>query len=347
VPLVSPDVPLSLDFRDPRASLALCRAQLAFDLGINVVIPLHHLCPPVARTHSYLSWAGALAITVNQDTRELRRRAGFHTSSTDRDACSDSRSLRLLDVGTGASAVFPLVASRLMGFVAVATELDPESVHHARRNVILNSSSDSAETLAPAAAPPAPEAYAAATRLSSPLPLPPFSPAVAVLRAPSPDHFFEDVVPGYPPPASLAAPLAATAAQKRALRRVGARVRAEWEEAGGAGASADASSEDPPSELVLAGAVLEADVRALLSTEDPREDPPPPAQEQDSADDALAPAPSPRAPWAFELLTCNPPFFSADALDEARASSRRTCAATLCELACEGGEVAFVTQVRE
>jgi len=39
-----------LDWLDPRCSLALCKAQFVHDMGINISMPLHHLCPPLART---------------------------------------------------------------------------------------------------------------------------------------------------------------------------------------------------------------------------------------------------------------------------------------------------------
>ena len=165
--------------------------------------------------YSYLFWVAALTQSALADLTALRR-TYLSPSSPHRTASSTplptTRPPRLIDVGTGASAVFPLYMARAYGWVGVATELDPESVWYARKNIRENSEEREI-----------PESYTPGVfedypHLSSCLPLPPFHPAFGVLQSPSPQHFLEQVVPTYPSALPLGSALGAGDEQVQLLR---------------------------------------------------------------------------------------------------------------------------------
>ena len=88
------------------------------DFGIEWTMPLHHtLCPTVPSRLNYLLWV--------EDLLALRQAPAT--------GC-----VRGLDIGTGASCIYPLLGHAHFGWKFVATEVDATSVRAARHNVVLN-----------------------------------------------------------------------------------------------------------------------------------------------------------------------------------------------------------------
>ena len=113
--------PAALNWRDPAAVMALTKVLLLHDFGLTFSMPIHHLCPPVPQRLNYLLWV-----------EDLLALMGLHASQY---------TLRGIDIGTGASCIFPLLGiARNMSFVA--TEIDPESVGSAQENVVRNNLAD-------------------------------------------------------------------------------------------------------------------------------------------------------------------------------------------------------------
>ena len=101
-----------IDYADPRAVKALNAALLADAYGLRGWdLPAGHLCPPIPGRSDYIH---RLA-----DLLELRRGAD----------------VRVLDVGTGASVIYPLIGACEYGWSFVGSDIDASSLRWAQKNV--------------------------------------------------------------------------------------------------------------------------------------------------------------------------------------------------------------------
>lgn len=111
----------SVDFADPEAVKALNRALLLVDYGIrDWDLPRGCLCPPIPGRADYLHHLADLL-------------ASTHGGAIPRGAA-----IRALDVGVGASAIFPLLGHREYGWSFVGTELDTLALASATRILAAN-----------------------------------------------------------------------------------------------------------------------------------------------------------------------------------------------------------------
>ncbi|TEB27288.1 hypothetical protein FA13DRAFT_1794910 [Coprinellus micaceus] len=109
-----------IDFLDPAAQRALTKAILKTDFDLDVELPDDRLCPPVPNRLNYVLWI--------EDIVEATRKF-----------TNPSRGVSGLDVGTGASAIYPLLCCRQNPIWKMfATEIDPTSLSRAQRNVSTN-----------------------------------------------------------------------------------------------------------------------------------------------------------------------------------------------------------------
>lgn len=116
--LVSPNAygDLSIDFADPRSVKALNQALLEQAYGLRTWdIPDGYLCPPIPGRSEYLHYAADLL-------------AGEADSVIPR-----GPSIRVLDVGVGASCIYPLIGASEYGWRFVGTEIDPLALDWAKR----------------------------------------------------------------------------------------------------------------------------------------------------------------------------------------------------------------------
>jgi 23S rRNA (adenine1618-N6)-methyltransferase len=101
-----------IDYADPRAVKALNAALLADAYGLRGWdLPAGHLCPPIPGRSDYIHHLA--------DLLELRRGAD----------------VRVLDVGTGASVIYPLIGACEYGWSFVGSDIDASSLRWAQRNV--------------------------------------------------------------------------------------------------------------------------------------------------------------------------------------------------------------------
>ncbi|KAF4507796.1 hypothetical protein G6O67_004259 [Ophiocordyceps sinensis] len=107
-----------LDFDDPASVVQLTKTLLKLDFGLAMELPENRLCPPVPNRHNYILWLKGL----------------LDTSSY----APPGRNLVGLDIGTGASCIYPLLGCVQRPWSFVATDMDAESLRWARRNVELN-----------------------------------------------------------------------------------------------------------------------------------------------------------------------------------------------------------------
>ncbi|CEP02217.1 U6 small nuclear RNA (adenine-(43)-N(6))-methyltransferase [Plasmodiophora brassicae] len=104
---------VTIDWNDPQALLAVTRVLLRHDFGLQFSLPEHHLCPPVPQRLNYICWIEELLSFLQLPSGE---------------------EIWGIDIGTGASAIFPLLGQS-KGWKFLATEIDPESVESARKNI--------------------------------------------------------------------------------------------------------------------------------------------------------------------------------------------------------------------
>ena len=105
-----------LDWGSEAALVELCRALLLHDFGVRWTLPAGRLIPTVPSRLNYLLWV--------EDLLALRP--------------GGAPVVRGVDVGTGASCIYPLLGCAALRWTWIATELDPASVDSARLNVSLN-----------------------------------------------------------------------------------------------------------------------------------------------------------------------------------------------------------------
>jgi len=117
----NPHGSLSIDYADPEAVKALNRGLLAQAYGIHDWdLPEGFLCPPIPGRADYLHHAADLL--ASEDEGKLPRGAG----------------VRVLDVGTGANLVYPIIGHQEYGWSFVGTETDPTAIEWATALISAN-----------------------------------------------------------------------------------------------------------------------------------------------------------------------------------------------------------------
>lgn len=112
---------VSLNFKDPEAVRALTCTLLREDFGLSIDIPLERLIPTVPLRLNYIHWVEDLI--GHQDSAKSTLRRG-------------------IDIGTGASCIYPLLGATLNGWYFLATEVDDVCFSYAKKNVEQNNLSD-------------------------------------------------------------------------------------------------------------------------------------------------------------------------------------------------------------
>jgi 23S rRNA (adenine1618-N6)-methyltransferase len=111
----------SIDFSNPKAVKALNQALLMQHYAIrDWDIPAQYLCPPIPGRADYLHYIADLLAASN----------GGGIPYGD--------SIRVLDIGVGANAVYPLIGHREYGWRFVGCDIDPAAISNAQRIVDAN-----------------------------------------------------------------------------------------------------------------------------------------------------------------------------------------------------------------
>lgn len=112
----------SVDYADPAAVKALNQALLIHTYGLTTWdVPPGYLCPPIPGRSDYLHHAADLI--------------GIRTG---REAAGSRSMVRVLDVGTGANCIYPLIGASEYGWRFVGTETDPVALGWAKSLVAGN-----------------------------------------------------------------------------------------------------------------------------------------------------------------------------------------------------------------
>lgn len=111
----------SINFADPQAVRALNAALLAQHYGIkDWNIPPQYLCPPIPSRADYVHHLADLLAADNK--------GNVPTGS----------SVRLLDIGTGANCIYPLIAQREYGWQVVGSDIDADALKSAQAILAAN-----------------------------------------------------------------------------------------------------------------------------------------------------------------------------------------------------------------
>lgn len=100
----------TIDFTDAKAVLLLNQALLATYYKVKFwLLPDGYLCPPIPGRADYVHYLADLLI---KDMAQLPR----------------GKAITLLDIGTGANLIYPIIASQSYGWQVTATDIDPVAV---------------------------------------------------------------------------------------------------------------------------------------------------------------------------------------------------------------------------
>ena len=106
----------SIDFANPQAVKTLNQALLKHYYGVAVWdIPKNYLCPPIPGRADYVHYLV-----------DLLAESGI------------TQQVRLLDIGTGANLVYPLIASHVYGWQCVGVDIDAKALRNAQQIVEAN-----------------------------------------------------------------------------------------------------------------------------------------------------------------------------------------------------------------
>ncbi|KAK3589134.1 hypothetical protein CHS0354_017101 [Potamilus streckersoni] len=108
---------VTLNFKDPTSLRALTTTLLQEDFGLKVELPLDRLIPTVPQRFNYIHWI-----------EDILGKKGGHAKG--------------IDIGTGASCIYPLLGCRLNNWQFLASEMDEQNLHYAKKNIEANFFSD-------------------------------------------------------------------------------------------------------------------------------------------------------------------------------------------------------------
>lgn len=112
---------LSIDFKDPSAVKALNKALLISFYDIKEWdIPQGYLCPPIPGRADYIHNMADLLADVN------------------RGVIPRGNAVNVLDIGTGANCIYPLIGHQEYGWQFVGTEIDDTAIVAAKKNIDTN-----------------------------------------------------------------------------------------------------------------------------------------------------------------------------------------------------------------
>jgi len=119
----------SIDFADPQAVKQLNLALLKQDYRIDFWdIPDNYLCPPIPGRVDYIHYLADLLTQTNGGKAPLGQR------------------ISVLDIGTGASCIYPILGQRVYRWSFVASDIDPVSIKTANQILSANKGLKSAIT---------------------------------------------------------------------------------------------------------------------------------------------------------------------------------------------------------
>ena len=122
----------TIDFGDPHAVRALNAALLAADYGISEwssFLPSSCLCPPIPGRADYIHHVADILAAS---------KTGADATGSNDTHIPTGPSIRGLDIGTGATLIYPLLGTQTYGWSFIATDVDANSITSARKILSAN-----------------------------------------------------------------------------------------------------------------------------------------------------------------------------------------------------------------
>ncbi len=111
----------SIDFSNADAVKTLNKALLKHFYGIeNWDIPDNYLCPPIPGRADYIHYLADLL------------------SSSNKNILPPGKAIRVLDIGIGANAVYPIIGNREYGWQFIGSDIDPVAIRSAKAIISSN-----------------------------------------------------------------------------------------------------------------------------------------------------------------------------------------------------------------
>ena len=111
----------SIDFADPQAVKMLNKALLKMDYQINFWdIPEGYLCPPIPGRADYIHYLADVLALGNGGV------------------IPTGKQVKVLDIGTGANCVYPIIGHETYGWSFIGTDVDKKAVQSARNIISAN-----------------------------------------------------------------------------------------------------------------------------------------------------------------------------------------------------------------
>ncbi|MBD1577723.1 MULTISPECIES: 23S rRNA (adenine(1618)-N(6))-methyltransferase RlmF [Vibrio] len=131
--IMNPHGDRSVTFSDPKAVLALNEALLKAYYGLDFwQIPPNHLCPPIPGRADYIHYLADLLA----EEQQLQLDEAQSTPQDDDDEFeprgNSNRAPMILDIGTGANCIYPILGSTSYDWKFVGTDIDPVSIKSAQ-----------------------------------------------------------------------------------------------------------------------------------------------------------------------------------------------------------------------
>lgn len=112
---------LSINFSDPEAVKMLNKALLMHFYGLKEWdIPANYLCPPIPGRADYIHYLADLLAALNRG--EVPR----------------GKQIKILDIGTGANCIYPIIGHQVYGWSFTGTDIDKKAVQSAENIAALN-----------------------------------------------------------------------------------------------------------------------------------------------------------------------------------------------------------------
>ncbi|MBB1333441.1 23S rRNA (adenine(1618)-N(6))-methyltransferase RlmF [Pseudoalteromonas sp. SR44-5] len=119
--VLTPNGTKSIDFSDNKAVKTLNQALLQAYYNVDFWdIPEHNLCPPIPGRVDYIHYLADLLANDNQGV------------------IPQGRQVKVLDIGTGANIIYPLLASHEYNWSVTGSDIDPSAVKLAKQIVQFN-----------------------------------------------------------------------------------------------------------------------------------------------------------------------------------------------------------------